>query len=81
MKGLSSQSLETESSDGRSSAGPQKYTKKELNKVIRAQLGFDGSDLYTDKEMSCSGMAQRLNLKTDDEIQKALKDRTEQVNM
>ena len=61
--------------------GPQKYTKKELNKIIRAQLGFDGSDLYTDKEMSCYGMSQLLNLRNEVDIQKVLKGRREQVSM
>ncbi len=57
-----------------------KYSQKQLNTIIRNQLGFDASDIYTSEEVSLHGLAKKMRFKNAD-INREISKRWEMIKL
>ena len=57
-----------------------KYSQKQLNAIIRNQLGFDASDIYTSEEVSLHGLAKKMRFKNAD-INREISKRWEMIKL
>lgn len=57
---------------------PKALQEDELRELVRAELGYDCQNYFTDEEVDRAGMAERLGLKTDVLIAEELERRKEE---
>lgn len=59
---------------------PERYSRDELDAILREELGYDQLNIFKDDEVDREGMARLNNLKTAVDIEQEIQKRREEIN-